>query len=49
MDALIETIAEQLGPKWTQLYSHLLLGPRDRYKFETNHRGLHIYNYLPTG
>ena len=38
MEALTEQLASELGAKWVQLYSRLGLGPRDRYRFITDHK-----------
>ena len=37
MESVIERIACEVGPKWIQLYSRLGLGPRDRYRIDTEH------------
>lgn len=38
MESLIEQLASELKAKWVQLYSRLGLGPRDRYRFITDHQ-----------
>ena len=37
MESAIERIACEVGPKWIQLYSRLGLGPRDRWRIDTEH------------
>ena len=38
MDDLVQHIAGQVGRRWVQLYSRLGLGPRERYRFECDHK-----------
>jgi len=37
MEAVTEKIAREVGPKWIQLYSRLGLGPRDRWRIDSEH------------
>ena len=37
LDLVVEGIAGELGPKWTQFFTRLELHPRYRYKIVTNH------------
>ena len=36
-ESVTERIALEIGPKWTQLYSRLGLGPRDRWRIDNEH------------
>ena len=37
MESVIERIICEVGPKWIQLYSRLGLGPRDRWRIDSEH------------
>lgn len=37
MESVIERIIREVGPKWIQLYSRLGLGPRDRWRIDSEH------------
>ena len=37
MESVTKRIALEVGPKWIQLYSRLGLGPRDRWRIDSEH------------
>ena len=46
MESVTEKIALEVGPKWIQLHSRLGLGPRDRWRIDSEHAGKPIETKL---